>query len=170
MEIYRSDFHHFEGPQLYRETLFDIGINDLGDPETPIEVQIVAHQEGEDFLLRGTVQTELTLPCDRCLGVAHHALNGSFEVWLLAEARPDLEVDEDDILIVPFARPKVDLSEIISRTVYLELPRKMLCHEDCRGLCPTCGTDLNQQSCECQTVTFDERWSALLDIKQHLKE
>jgi uncharacterized protein len=44
------------------------------------------------------------------------------------------------------------------------MPLRVLCREDCAGLCPTCGTDLNHDTCSCVTETVDERWSALRDL------
>lgn len=170
MKIFRGDLHRFEGPQLFQVTLLDIDIHNLGNPETPVEVELVAYQEGEDYLLNGVVRSDLTLTCDRCLGPASYSFEGKFDVRLVSEIRPDLDADEDDILVWPLHQQELDLSGVIAQTVYLEIPQKVLCREDCRGLCPSCGADLNRQPCGCVTEEIDERWSPLLAIKQKLKK
>lgn len=170
MKIIRSDLQHFDGPRSFRETLSDIGVNDLGDPDTPVEVELTAHQRGVDFFLNGVVRTDLALICDRCVGEAPCSVEGTFEVWLVCEIHPDLNADEEDVLVFPPRRQEVDLSGIIAGTIYSELPGKKLCREDCKGLCPACGADLNIQPCRCVTEKTDVRWSALLAIKQQLEE
>jgi len=170
MKILRSVLQHFDAPQSFRETLFDIGVKDLGNPDTPVEVELTANQRGEDFFLNGMVWFDLTLTCDRCLGKACCHVEGTFEVWLVSEMHPDLDADEENILIFSPRRQEVDLSGVIAGTIYTELPKKRLCREDCRGLCPACGADLNIQPCGCVTEETDERWSALMAVKHKLEE
>ncbi|UCH09499.1 MAG: DUF177 domain-containing protein [Fidelibacterota bacterium] len=170
MKILRGDLQHFEGPQVFRVTLFDIGINDLGNPGTEVEIQLDVHQHGDDLLLQGTLQTDLILTCDRCLGKASLPIQGAFAVWLVSTLRPDLQTGADDILVLPPTQQEVDLSGPLMETIYVELPQKLLCQDDCKGLCPTCGADLNNQSCGCVTEEFDERWAGLKAIKQKLRE
>ncbi len=170
MKIIRSDLQCFDGPQSFQVTLFDIGVNDLGEPDTPVEVEITVHQQGEDFFLNGLVRTDLKLTCDRCLGDAPCPVEGSFKVRLGSEIPPVLNADKEDVLVFSPRRQEVDLSSVIAGTIYTELPRKTLCRKDCKGLCPVCGADLNKQPCRCVTEESDERWSALLAIKQQLEE
>jgi uncharacterized protein len=170
MKIFRGDLHRFDGPQVFRETLFDIGINDLGNPGTALEIQLDVHQDGDDFLLQGTLLTDLVLNCDRCLGEVPLSITGSFSVWLAHALRPDLQANADDILVLLPKQLEVDLSGLVAETIYVELPQKLLCQEDCKGLCPVCGANLNRQSCECVSEEFDERWSGLKALKQKLKE
>jgi len=170
MKIFRSDLQRFEEPRHFRESLFDISIHDLGNPETPVELELQVRPQGEDFLLNGVVRTNLTLTCDRCLGEAPYAVEGKFNLWLVAEMRPDLDANEEEILLVPTHQQEVDLAGTIAETIRIEIPQKTLCREDCKGLCPSCGADLNQQPCGCATEEIDERWSALLAIKKQLEK
>ena len=170
MKIYRGDLHRFEGPQRFHTTLFDIGIHDLGKPETCVELELEVHQQTDDFLLSGMVGANLTLACDRCLGVADISIKGSFRVWLVSAMRPGLNTGEDDVRVFPAPEKEVDLSALIAGTIYVELPSKTLCREDCKGLCPSCGADLNRQPCKCEAEKTDERWTPLLKMKQQLEE
>lgn len=170
MEIRRSDLQRSDEPQVLRATLFDIGISDLGDSDTPVEVELQVHCQDEDFLVRGKLHTVLALACDRCLGNAPTTIKGEFTAWLTAEIPPDSDEAEDEWILFPAYQESVDISEIVSRTIYLDLPRKTLCREDCQGLCPVCGIDRNQKTCECKDTEMDERWAALLSVKQKLEE
>lgn len=170
MEIRRSDLQRSDEPQVLRATLFEIGISDLGDPDTPVEVELRVHRQEDDFLVQGKLHTVLALACDRCLGNAPVTIKGEFSAWLTVEIPPGADETDDEWIPFPAHLESVDISEIISRTIYLDLPRKTLCREDCQGLCPVCGIDRNQQTCECEDTEMDERWAALLSIKQKLEE
>jgi uncharacterized protein len=170
MKIRRSNLQRFDEPQVLQTTLFDIGVGDLGNPETPVEVKLTVHQQDEDLLVQGKLHTVVSLVCDRCLNSTAPPIEGKFSVWLVAGLLPEAIDSEEEWISFPAHLKEVDLSDIISRTIYLELPQKTLCREDCQGLCPICGIDLNQHACECKSEEMDERWSALLSIKQKLEE
>jgi len=170
MKIYRSTLQEFDGSQSIRSTLAELGINDLGIPETPIQVEFTAHQQEEDFLLNGVVRVNLVLACDRCLNETCCPVEGSFRVWLVADTRSDLDAQEDEVLLFPAHQREMDISDIITGVIYTEVPGKILCRETCRGLCPSCGADLNTQPCACSTDEIDERWSALMAVKEKLEE
>lgn len=169
MKILRGNLHGIEEPLFFRETLFDIGIHELGDAHTPVETEIVVRSKGEDYSLDGHVRTTLTLACDRCLEKGAYPLKGKLRVRLVSMVRPDLDADEDHVMVLTAQQPEVDLTGVVAESVYLELPQKALCREDCKGLCPSCGTNLNHEQCGCKTGEIDERWSALLRIKQKLE-
>ncbi len=170
MKIYRSALHEFDGIQSVRLTLAELGINDLGTAETPVQVEFAVHQQEEDFLLNGVVRVNLVLACDRCLNEAPCPVEGSFKVWLVSETRTDLDAEDDEVLPFPPHQREVDISGIITGAIYTEVPGKILCRETCQGLCPTCGADLNTQPCACSIDEIDERWSALMAVKEKLEE
>lgn len=169
MKILWGNLHGVEEPLFFRESLFDIGIHDLGDAHTPVETEIVVHSKDEDYFLDGQVRTTLTLACDRCLEDGAYPLEGKLRVWLVSKVRPDIDPNVDHVILLSAQQPEVDLTEVIAESVYLERPQKTLCREDCKGLCPSCGTNLNQEQCGCETREIDERWLALLRIKQKLE-
>lgn len=169
MKISRSDLQRFKEPQVLQITFFDIGIGDLGSPETPVELVLRTHQQDQDFLVQGNVHSVFNISCDRCLGSTPSSIQGQFSAWLVPGPLPEVNPGEEEWISFPAHRKEVDLSDLISRTIYLELPKKVLCREDCQGLCPICGIDLNRTSCKCKSGEMDERWSALLSVKQKLK-
>jgi uncharacterized protein len=71
------------------------------------------------------------------------------------------ELSDKDLAVGFYQDDKIDLSQMIWEQVYLALPMKPLCKEDCRGLCPQCGTNLNLSMCSCDRETVDPRLATL---------
>ena len=109
-----------------------------------------------------SVKSVLSLQCDRCLKVVERDLDDSFEHILVRELSN--EEDEDIYDYVICEDGTLDLAELVRTDLMLELPTKVLCKEDCKGLCPKCGKDLNLDSCNCKTKDIDPRWQALSDL------
>lgn len=108
-----------------------------------------------------SVKSVLSLRCDRCLKAVERDLDKSFEHILVRELSN--EGDEEYEYIV-CEDGTLDLAELVRTDLMLELPTKVLCKEDCKGLCPKCGKDLNLGSCGCTTKDIDPRWQALSDL------
>ena len=108
-----------------------------------------------------SVKSVLSLQCDRCLKAVERELDKSFEHILVTELSNE---DDEEYEYIVCADGTLDLTELVRTDLMLELPTKVLCKEDCRGLCPKCGKDLNLGSCDCKTKDIDPRWQALSDL------
>jgi uncharacterized protein len=105
--------------------------------------------------VQGTLQTEFKLDCDRCL--AKYTLPFVARVQLIVELPEgdqhwrvqDMEATGGDLDTLQVTEPVVDLVDILSQQLYLGLPAKQLCRENCRGLCSHCGKNLNEGQCGC---------------------
>lgn len=97
--------------------------------------------------------------CDRCAEEVKKRFD--FDVNRVIVERLENEQDDDDYVIVKDR--KLNLDELVSEEVSLSLPNKILCREDCKGLCPSCGTNLNVKKCDCKKET-DPRMAALLQL------
>jgi uncharacterized protein len=97
--------------------------------------------------------------CRRCLRPLHGELHS--EVRELYRARGPHEAPDADEDTYPLAGDHLDLRPLVRDALLLELPLAPLCRDDCRGLCPTCGADLNLGPCTCLTNDVDPRWAAL---------
>jgi hypothetical protein len=64
-----------------------------------------------------------------------------------------------------FKGDELDLSQLAREQILLNLPEQVLCREDCKGICPTCGKDLNEGDCKCGEDEIDPRWAALKDLR-----
>ncbi len=114
------------------------------------------------------LQVKAKLNCDRCGSEFEEEINTQFEVVYLVDSGEQEESDE--IRFISPEEPFIDISQDLHDYSQLALPVKVLCKEDCKGLCPHCGTDLNNTSCECKDETIDDRWLPLLNLKKKLEE
>ena len=121
--------------------------------EVPARVTLNVMQSGFAFRLR--MKPEFTGPCARCLEEATLTLRiDSYEVHDPSDGDEDLVSDfvaADDLHVADWAQDAIGL----------EFPHRVLCAEDCRGLCATCGTNLNEVECACVPEQGDSRWDAL---------
>jgi uncharacterized protein len=77
------------------------------------------------------------------------------------------EIDPDDFGAAYYENDEIDLEQLIRERVHLSLPMKPLCDQDCRGLCPQCGTNLNRGTCDCRRDWEDPRLEALKALKRN---
>ncbi len=131
------------------------------------------HQIIKDIRLRGELGTSLELICARCLEPVSQGVQRSFELLyrpLGADAgRDELSVTDAEAEIGYYQGAGVLLEDVLREQVLLALPLKITCREDCKGLCPHCGVNLNQQQCSCVTQLRDPRWSALEEIRSRME-
>jgi uncharacterized protein len=76
-----------------------------------------------------------------------------------------VELNEEDMESGFFGGGEIHVSEIACEQVFLEIPLQPLCQEDCKGLCPVCGKDLNVADCECKKEAFESGFAALRKLK-----
>jgi len=137
----------------------------LNEPPLPLEgneavaldpVHLVGALMKEDagIAFSGQVETVATLSCSRCLEAYRQPLRQRFDLLYTrgpeAPERGEARMDEDRVTLTPFDGSRIDLDALVAEQVYLGLPLKPLCREECRGLCPRCGANLNQSACACQ--------------------
>lgn len=130
-----------------------------------------ASRKGEEVRLRGTLSAAVEAPCDRCLRHVALPLESEFDVTYVprgAEAAKgeETELGEEDLLASVYEGGHVDVDELVREQVLLALPTRLRCGDDCKGLCPSCGADLNVEACGCEQQQVDPRWAALADLKR----
>lgn len=121
-----------------------------------VTVKAAAHNHAGVVTLNLSAQFEQELVCDRCLGSFTREFSPSFEHVVVQRI-----YGEDDGTLLEVPDGKVDVDELFACDLLLESPTKVLCREDCRGLCPKCGHDLNQGDCGCDRREPDPRLSGL---------
>jgi len=150
----------------------NVGLEPNEDAEFnhPLVIEVDITREGNEFYVRGTVTTTLRVPCARCLGPAEVAGEEEFEGlfgWRKTP-KPFVEISlESDMH--KFGGPELDISPLIREAVLMSVPIAALCREDCAGLCPRCGADLNKGKCTCQPESTDPRWSELKKLFEDKK-
>ncbi len=126
---------------------------------TPVRVKGQVSNSGGLVELRYTAEFSYSKPCDRCLVMAEKSVKQNFVHTLALSAENE---DNDDIIIV--AGYTLDLFSLVRDDILLEMPFKHLCSENCRGLCPTCGQNLNEGSCDCKKEAVDPRMAVLDEL------
>lgn len=122
----------------------------------PVQYILFITNTGGAFLVTGTVNAETKTACARCLDPVDLSIDAEVESYFLI---PDKEIDftedeevEYDHLV---GRNKIDLTELCTAALALAFPYIPLCSENCKGLCPECGTNLNHETCDCAQTKDD---------------
>jgi uncharacterized protein len=165
----RLDLTKYRKPLSHVERTFQPGeIPDEGEAyriTAPVQLAFDIHKDKEKFRLVGTVRGELELECSRCLEPFRLPVNAAFDLRYLpaseASTEPEREMADEDLETTYYRDNQLDLNELLREQFYLALPMKPLCDEACRGLCPQCGTNLNEGSCDCAPRWEDSRLAAL---------
>jgi uncharacterized protein len=144
-----------------------LGGQDYGvEPAEPeVELRVARSLSGVHLSLR----TRVTLagPCWRCLGDARVELSVESDEFA-AEGRPPGAPFDEDLDSAYVEDRRLDLAGWARDAIAEAVPATILCREDCAGLCPTCGADLNRGDCGCVTVATDPRWDALRDLSERM--
>ena len=123
--------------------------------------------EGSTVIIEGSVRGEFSTNCVRCLEPTHAEVHSPIKIILKPHSersRPDEEVE--DVQLGFYDGKEVDCGPIAEESLVLALPLNVVCSESCRGLCPTCGTNLNTGSCQCAPEPVgDDRFSVLRGLK-----
>ena len=132
-------------------------------PASPLEVRLEAQQAGPDVVVRGRVSGTFAQSCRRCLEPVEVEVDE--ELGRLYRAGDELEeADSEDVLPLP-GHAELELSDPVREQVMVAVPRYVYCRAECQGLCPHCGTNLNESSCDCTVDEVDERWAPLRQLK-----
>ncbi len=131
---------------------------------SPITGHVRMRRVNQGLLVDGWVDLTLELSCARCLKLFEQPMHLDFEERFyptidVFTGAPLPPIEEDEVFPID-EHHEVDLTEAIRQNVLLAIPTMPLCQEDCAGLCPQCGKDLNTGPCECQPEV-DYRLSAL---------
>ena len=131
------------------------------------------HQDVEDIRLVGKVEAHLEFSCARCLEPVVDDVDKSFDLIyrpLGVDRRADeVAISEAETEIGYYQGEGLLLEDALREQVLLATPVRALCREDCKGLCPQCGRNLNVEQCNCEQHLSDPRWDALSEIKKKLQ-
>jgi uncharacterized protein len=134
--------------------------------QAPVAVQGRLQALGDDrFYWQGTARTVVAGECRRCLTPVETPLQ--LEIGALFTQDPDAQDDPDSYPVAPDATD-IDVTPAVREELVLAAPRYVVCRDDCKGICPQCGKDLNAGPCDCAPVT-DARWQPLKALKDMLR-
>jgi uncharacterized protein len=132
------------------------------------EVNCLITKSGDTVYIRGELAAQISQACDRCLETATVPISGDFSYTLIpekAETAEELELSAEELEKVYYQGDFIDLAPIICEQIILQAPMKILCADDCKGLCPHCGANLNTASCNCRLDVVDDRLAVLKNFR-----
>jgi uncharacterized protein len=136
-----------------------------GDPIPAAPVRVTGRLSSAGagrFYWHGRVDGDVVLPCRRCLtDTTVHVHDESHVIF--AEAGSD-EADDPDVQVLDERSRQIDLRPTVREQWLLNVPSYAVCREDCKGICPSCGKDLNDGPCDCPEAR-DARWDALRRVQ-----
>lgn len=151
---------------------FDVGSDEVSLPGwrilEPIKVEGTVTNKDGHLLLKGRILGELLGSCVRCLADVTEKLDISFEEKLLYQADTgrfsDLAFGELEEEYTVYDGDVFDFTDLLAENIFASLPSKVLCREDCLGLCPHCGHNLNEGQCDCVFEDIDPRLAILTKL------
>ena len=136
----------------------------------PVSLTFDIVKDKQQFQLTGSVTTTLGLLCSRCLEPFTLPVHGEFDLRYQPHTantgEGEREIEEDDLTTAFYDNDEIDLGQLMREQFYLALPMKPLCGDDCKGLCPICGTNLNRGTCDCKREWEDPRLAVLKTLKK----
>lgn len=146
----------------------------VGEKTAPVAGHLKLIRINRGILVRGRLRAEMPLSCSRCLEdfAQPLILSPADTYWQTADVTTGerLPVPPEAAGFTIGENHLLDLSEGIRQHLQLETPLKPLCREDCRGICPQCGRNLNLESCACAAAEVDPRWVPLIELSRKQKE
>ncbi len=130
--------------------------------------QLLNHTLGE-IRVQGKLAVTMQATCDRCLEGTSFQIANPFDLLYLpavhADSGGDDEIDRNAIEVGYYDGNGLPLNDVLREVVLLALPMQLVCSETCKGICPVCGENRNQQDCGCQPRAVDDRWSKLKNFR-----
>lgn len=154
--------HQYEANEL------DLSQYEFSLPQPPL-VQGRVTNIAQEMRVQGRLHATLAAECDRCLEPVTLPIANEFDLYYVpADAHADksgeTELLERDLDVSFYQNERIELDELVLEQLELSLPIRILCQNDCKGLCAQCGTNLNGESCNCPPP-IDPRWQALAELK-----
>jgi uncharacterized protein len=180
LDIKELELHPLDFEEEFQPDVIDLGgearqrtpLKASGHAEV-VEEHHGKHEVLKDIRLRGRLSTGLELQCARCLEPVNQDVSREFELLyrpLGADAgRDELSVTAAEAEIGYYQGDGILLEDVLREQVLLALPLKTTCREDCKGLCPHCGKNLNEEQCSCNVPMEDPRWAALKEIRDRIE-
>jgi uncharacterized protein len=158
----------------------DIPTNEI-DFGRQMQQSSVLHAEGSARLLnhslgevrvQGSLSVVMEGSCDRCLESASFPLEHRFDLIYMPAADAanggEQEISESGVEVGYYEGNGLTLNDVLREVVLLALPMQLVCSEACKGICPICGQNRNQQDCGCQPAPVDDRWSKLKTFRAEI--
>jgi len=131
------------------------------------ELNLKAARNRHEVQLTGKLKAAVSFDCDRCLKPLTIPVEQTFDLTYVPPVgtEEEKELGDDDLLVAFYTDQVIDVDDLVREQIELALPMSRLCSDECRGLCPECGANLNEGPCACKPDDVDPRWAALSQLK-----
>ncbi len=164
---------------IIKITNYPVGIHDLSFTKSVNELHLEEpfidnlildcrlDKSQHQIVLKCNLTISVKLICDRCGEEFNSDVNSKFSlIYLFDSSAPN--IDETNVKFLALTEDRIDITDDVIDYANLSIPMKRLCSEDCKGLCLSCGTNLNLKSCNCETENNNPMWDKLLKLKDKL--
>lgn len=151
---YDDGIHQFE----FLENVSDLNLDERYFGQLKINCKMDKSQH--QIVIDCDLNCSAKLTCDRCVSDFERTYSDYFQN-IYFTTHEDGKTDEAGIYYVSTNEDKIDLSDDITETINLSLPMKILCSDECKGLCPSCGQSLNESECNCDAIIENPIWDKL---------
>ncbi len=129
----------------------------------------IKHVKGRELIIKGEAYLVIEIPCDRCLEPVSVPFHLEFTKNVDLQVPDDEQADElDEKNYIDGYH--LDVDQLLYNEILIGWPMKILCSEDCKGICNVCGQNLNEGSCVCEDTSLDPRMSVIRDVFKNFKE
>jgi uncharacterized protein len=136
---------------------------------SPASVNVKLRLAGKELFVSGHLEAGAQVECDRCLKPLEVDINSDFSLEYITgpdyESSQVAELVDEVMAVAVFDGESIDVDEIVREQLLLAIPTRRLCREDCKGICVTCGNNLNSGECSCKSEYVDPRWAALKNFQ-----
>jgi uncharacterized protein len=134
----------------------------------PLKLRII-NLGDKKLELEGKAKLTLIIPCDRCLDPVH--VDFDLDIVRMLNLSESDDGGKEDLDEQPYINGyNLDVDQLVCDELILNLPMKVLCSESCKGICNRCGTNLNHETCDCDSSNTDPRMAVIQDIFKQFKE
>jgi uncharacterized protein len=145
--------------ELPLDGVLELGMTEGRPTSADLVGVLIVQNLDSRVLLSGTLRAEGRTECGRCL----KEFSIGWDVPVDLQVLRDVDTDESEgvTLLILQQKGEVDLSDSLRECAVLGYPHAAVCSEECKGMCPECGIDRNQGTCECEDLNVDPRWDGL---------
>lgn len=147
----------------FREPVADVGLGEEfgGD----VDVDVMLEKTGKQLFVKAEVRATGEFSCDRCAVPFSLPLRANYQMYYVWDPGDAEFLHPFEVQVVSAGLPIINLADDVRQTVMLAVPLKLLCRDECKGLCRHCGADLNKEACSCPPETADARWQKLREFR-----
>jgi len=129
-----------------------------------VDIKVALDKTPRQIFLKAHIHSSGVFTCDRCVDEFEQHIENSYTMFYVYHDLDPGKYDAHEVQVISPDTAYIDLTEDIRQTIMLAVPLKLLCREECKGLCPRCGTNLNHEMCSCQVETENSHWQDLKDL------